>query len=101
METFHRSSGLVIGCWAMKPLMLLVFLSGAGLLFGQSVHDSAPEPEFSELSQRAQEVSDFRIAQSRCSVRRRVGQRTFSTMGHDYCGGRGNTLTVVRPFGRG
>jgi hypothetical protein len=34
----------------MKSLMLLVFLSGAGLLVGQSANDSAPEPKFSELS---------------------------------------------------
>jgi hypothetical protein len=34
----------------MKPLILLAFLSGVGLLSGQPAHDDAPEPKFSELS---------------------------------------------------
>jgi hypothetical protein len=31
----------------MKALILLAFLSGVGLLFGQSGNDAAPEPRFS------------------------------------------------------
>lgn len=39
----------------MKALILLVFLSGVGLLFGQSGNDAASEPRFSELSRQESE----------------------------------------------
>ena len=55
----------------MKPLILLVFLSGAGLLFGQSANDSAPEPEFSELSHE----DSARLDQQRALVAAAAKQR--------------------------
>jgi Domain of unknown function (DUF3806) len=55
----------------MKPLILLVFLSGAGLLFGQSAKDSAPEPKFSELSHKDSE----RLHQQRTLVAAAAKQR--------------------------
>jgi hypothetical protein len=62
----------------MKPLMLLVFLSGAGLLFGQSAHDSAPEPKFSELSHKDSERLDQQRALVAAAARQRYGTAELS-----------------------
>lgn len=40
----------MVGCYAMKSLILLSLLSGAAVLSGPSANNSAPEPKFSELS---------------------------------------------------
>jgi hypothetical protein len=54
-------------------LMLLVFLSGAGLLFAQYVHDAAPEPKFSELSQPGRERLDQQRALVAAVAKQRYG----------------------------
>jgi hypothetical protein len=62
----------------MKPLMLLAFLSGVGLLFGQSVHDHAPEPKFSELSHGDSERLDQQRALVAAAAKRRYGTTALS-----------------------
>lgn len=62
----------------MKPLMLLVFLSGAGLLFAQSAHDSAHEPKFSELSHKDRERLDHQRTLVAAAARQRYGTAGLS-----------------------
>jgi hypothetical protein len=63
----------------MKLLILLVFLSGAGLLFGQSAHDHAPEPKFSELSHGDSERLDQQRALVAAAAKRRYGTALSGT----------------------
>ena len=67
---FRQSSRIVVRCGAMKHLILMVFLSGMGLLFAQS-HEAALEPKFSELSPQ----DKTRIDQQRALVAAVVKQR--------------------------
>ena len=67
----------------MKPLMLLVLLSAAGLLFGQTVHDSAPEPKFSELSQADRERLDQQRALVAAAAKQRYGTPALSKSTRD------------------
>ena len=67
----------------MKLLILLVFLSGAGLLFGQSAHDHAPEPKFSELSHGDSERLDQQRALVAAAVQRRYGTAALSRTKRD------------------
>lgn len=56
----------------MKPLMLLA-LMGVGLLFGQSVHETAPEPKFSELSREDSERLDQQRALVAAAAKQKYG----------------------------
>ena len=67
----------------MKPLILLAFLSGAGLLFCQSVHDSAPEPRFSELSHQDSERLDQQRAIVAAAAKQRYGVAGLSRTKRD------------------
>jgi Domain of unknown function (DUF3806) len=62
----------------MKPLILLAFLSGAALLFGQSNHDRAPEPKFSEMSDGESERLDQQRALVAAAAKRRYGTAALS-----------------------
>ncbi len=57
----------------MKLLVPIAFLSVAGLLFGQSVNDSAREPKFSELSHQDIERLDQQRALVAAVARQRYG----------------------------
>lgn len=67
----------------MKPLILLAFLSGAGLLFGQSAHDSAPEPKFSELSHEDSERLDQQRALVAAAAKHKYGTARLSRTKRD------------------
>src|SRR5258705_8485458 len=67
----------------MKPLILLAFLSWAGLLFGQSAHDDAPEPKFSELSHGDSERLDQQRALVAAAAKRRYGTAVLSRTKRD------------------
>jgi Domain of unknown function (DUF3806) len=62
----------------MKSLILLAFLSGAGLLFGQSAHDAAPEPKFSEPSHEDRERLDQQRALVAAAAKQRYGTAGLS-----------------------
>ena len=62
----------------MKPLILLAFLSGVGLVFGQSAHDHAPEPKFSELSRGDSDRLDQQRALVAAAAKRRYGTAALS-----------------------
>lgn len=62
----------------MKPLILLAFLSGTGLLFGQSSRGSAPEPKFSELSHEDSERLDQQRALVAAAAKQRYGTAALS-----------------------
>lgn len=66
----------------MKPLMLMVFLSGVGLLFGQSVRDSA-EPKFSELSHTDSERLDQQRALVAAAAKQRYGTAALTKSKRD------------------
>ena len=57
----------------MKSLIVLVLLSGAGLLFGQSANDSAHEPRFSELSREDSERLDQQRTLVAAAAKQRYG----------------------------
>jgi hypothetical protein len=57
----------------MKPVMWLAVLSCAGLLFGQSTHESARNPQFSELSNEDSKRLDQQRAVIAAAIRRRYG----------------------------
>ena len=67
----------------MKPLLLLAFLSGAGLLFGQSAQGHAPEPKFSELSHGDSERLDQQRALVATAAKRRYGTAALSRTKRD------------------
>jgi len=67
----------------MKPLILLAFLSWAGLLFGQSAHDDAPEPKFSELSHGDSERLDQQRSLVAAAAKRRYGTAVLSRTKRD------------------
>ena len=67
----------------MKPLILLAFLSWAGLLFGQFAHDDAPEPKFSELSHWDSERLDQQRALVAAAAKRRYGTAVLSRTKRD------------------
>ena len=61
----------------MKHLILIVFLSGMGLLFGQS-HEAASEPKFSELSPQDKARIDQQRALVAAAVKQRYGAAKLS-----------------------
>jgi hypothetical protein len=63
----------------MKLLILLAFLNGVGLLFGQSAHDHVPEPKFSELSHGDSERLDQQRALVAAAAKRRYGTALSGT----------------------
>ena len=67
----------------MKPLILLVFLSGAGLLVGQSASDSGPEPKFSELSHEDGERLDRQRELVAAAAKQRYGTAALSRTKRD------------------
>ena len=67
----------------MKPLILLVLLSGAGLLFGQTANDSAPKPKFSELSHEDSEQLDQQRAFVAATAKQRYGTAALSRTKRD------------------
>jgi hypothetical protein len=67
----------------MKPVILLAFLSGVGLLFGQSAHDTAPEPKFSELSREDRERLDQQRALVAAAAKQRYGTAELSRTTRD------------------
>ena len=67
----------------MKPLILLAFLSGAGLFLGQSPHDSAPEPKFSELSHEDSERLDQQRALLAAAAKQKYGTAELSRTKRD------------------
>jgi len=67
----------------MKTLMLFVFLRGAGLFFGQSANDSAPEPKFSELSHEDSERLDQQRALVAAAAKQRYGTAALSRTKRD------------------
>ncbi|MBI3476879.1 MAG: DUF3806 domain-containing protein [Acidobacteria bacterium] len=67
----------------MKPLILWAILSGAGFLFGQSSHDRAPEPKFSELSHADSERLDQQRALVAAAAKRRYGTTALSRTKRD------------------
>jgi len=67
----------------MKLLILLVLLSGAGLLFGQSANDSAPEPKFSEPSHEDSGRLDQQRALVAATAKQRYGTAELSRTKRD------------------
>ena len=61
----------------MKLLILIAFLSGMGLLLGQS-HEAVPEPKFSELSPQDEARLDQQRAFVAAAAKRRYGIATLS-----------------------
>ena len=62
----------------MKPLILFTFLSGAGLIFGQSARDSTSEYKFSELSHEDSERLDQQRALVAATAKQRYGTVSLS-----------------------
>lgn len=83
MAIFRQSSWLVVRCLAMKPLMWLALLSCVGLLFGQSAHEAAPDPKFSEPSREDSERLDQQRAVVAAAVRRRYGTAALTRTKRD------------------
>ncbi len=67
----------------MKLLILLAFLSGLGLLFGQSTSDHSPEPKFSELSHADSERLDQQRALVAAAAKRRYEATAFTKTKRD------------------
>ena len=67
----------------MKPLILMAFLSGTGLLFGQSAQGHAPEPKFSELSHGDRERLDQQRVIVAAAAKRRYGTQALSRTKRD------------------
>ena len=63
--------------------MLMAFLSGVGLLFGQSVHDSAAEPKFSELSHSDSERLDHQRALVAAAAKQKYGAAALTRSKRD------------------
>ena len=74
---------LVVGCYAMKPLMLLAFLTGAVVLFCQSANRSAPEPKFSELAHEESDRLDKQRALVAAVAKQRYGTAALSRTKRD------------------
>ena len=75
--------GLVVGCYAMKPLILLAFLSGAAFPFGQSANRYAAEPKFSELSHEDSGRLDQQRALVAAAAKQRYGTAALSRTKRD------------------
>jgi hypothetical protein len=67
----------------MKSLIMLVLLSGAGLLFGQAANDSASEPKFSELSREDGERLDQQRALVAAAAKQRYGTAALTRTNKD------------------
>jgi hypothetical protein len=78
----HPIVRLVVGCYAMKPLIVLAFLSGAAVLIGQS-DKSAPEPKFSELWQEDRARLDHQRALIAAAGKQRYGTAALSRTKRD------------------
>jgi hypothetical protein len=62
----------------MKSLTCLAFLGCVGLIFGQSTHEDAPEPQFSELSREDSERLDVQRAVVAAVVKQRYGRAALT-----------------------
>ena len=62
----------------MKSLILLVFLSSAGLLFGQSADNSGPAPKFSELSREEKDRLNQQRTLVAATAKQRYGTATLT-----------------------
>src|SRR5260370_41734486 len=63
--------------------MLVVFLGGVGLLFGQSAYDSAAKPKFSELSHADSERLEQQRALVAAAAKQRSGTAGLSRTNRD------------------
>ena len=74
-----QQSSLVVKGSGDEILILLAFLNGAGLLFGEAADDHAPEPKFSELSHEDSERLDQQRALVAAAAKRRYGTALSGT----------------------